>query len=128
MRNYSEALASGNTDYAERIEAKIRGGLTGLQQINPHPDMTRFHADLIDCYRNAVAVIDAEQRGDGPGSNAAEVRTWQAFRQMFVTVRDMLSARGCDPGDVQAIEQKYLIHIDAEIDAVKARANRDSSR
>ena len=62
------------------------------------------------------------------GRQAAEVRTWQAFRQMFVTVRDLLDAQGCDPGEVEAIDQKYLAHIDAEIEVLKARADRDSPR
>ena len=128
LRRYAKALASGYTDQAEKIETKIRGGLTGLQGINPHADMTRFHADLIDCYRNGVAVLDADRSGDGPGRLAAEVRTWQAFRQLFVTVRDLLDARGCDPGDVEAIDQKYLAHIDAEIEILKARADRESPR
>ena len=125
LRSHGKALARGDTDYAERIETKIRGGLVGLRKIKPHPDMTGFHADLIECYRNGVAVLDADRNGDGPGRLAAEVRTWQAFRRMFVTVRDMLAARGCDPGDVEAINQKYLTYIDAEIEALKARADRD---
>lgn len=127
LRRYAKALASGYTEQAEKIEAKIRGGLTGLQEIDPHPEMRRFHADLIECYQNGVAVLDADRNGDGPGRLAAEVRTWQAFRQMFVTVRDLLDARGCDPGDVEAIDQKYLAHIDAEIEILKARADRDSA-
>jgi len=126
LRSYAKALARGNTDHANRIETKIRGGLTGLQQIDPHPEMRRFHADLIQCYQNGVAVLDAERSGDGPGRLAAEVRTWEAFRQMFVTVRDLLDARGCDPGDVEAIDQKYLAHIDAEIEILKARADQVS--
>lgn len=128
LRRHAKALSSGQTDQAERIDQKIRGGLVGLEAITPHPEMARFHADLIDCYRNGVDVLDADRSGDGPGRRAAEVRTWHAFREMFVTVRDMLVDRGCDPGDVQAIEQKYLIQIDAEIEAAKARADRDSSR
>lgn len=124
LRRHAKAIANGYTDQAERIEKKIRGGLTGLQAINPHPDMTRFHADLIDCYRNGVAVLDAEQRGDGPGRNAAEIRMWQAFKRMFVTVRDLLASRECDPGDVEAIEQKYLVHIDEQIETLKSGTGR----
>lgn len=124
LRRHAKALARGYTDQAERIEAKIRGGLTGLEAIDPHPDMRRFHTELIHCYRNGVAVLDAQRSGDAPGSLAAEVRTWQAFRKMIVAVRDLLEAHGCDPGDVEAIDQKYLVHIDAEIEALKARADR----
>lgn len=120
LRRHAEAIASGNNDYAERIEKKIRGGLTGLQAIDPDPDMTRFHADLIACYRNGVAVLDAEQRGDGPGRQEAEIRTWESFRRMFTTVRDLLVERECSPGDVAAIDQDYLPHIDAEIEALKS--------
>ena len=107
LRRHAKANANGYTDQAKKIESKIRGGLTGLLAIDPHPDMTRFHADLIDCYRNGVAVLDAEARGDGPGRNAAEIRTWQAFRRMFVTVRDLLVS-------------DYLRHIDGEIEALKS--------
>ena len=120
LRRHAKAVANGYTDQAQKIDAKIRGGLTGLRAIEPPPDMTRFHANLVDCYLNGVAVLDAENRGDGPGRNEAEIRTWQAFRRMFMTVRDLLTERGCDPGDVTAIEQKYLIHIDAEIEALKS--------
>jgi hypothetical protein len=126
LRNHAKALARGNTDYAERIETKIRGGLVGLRKIDPHPEMARFHGELIECYRNGVDVLDADRSGDGPGRLAAEVRTWQAFRQMFVTVRDMLAARGCDPEEVEAIDQKFLTYIDAEIEILKARAQRGS--
>ena len=119
LRRHAKAIASGNNDYAERIENKIRGGLTALQAINPHPDMTRFHAELLACYRNGVAVLDAEQRGDGPGRQEAEIRTWQAFRRMIVSVRDLLAERGCDQEEVDAIDQKFLGHIDAEIEALK---------
>ena len=127
LRRHAKALARGYNDQAAKIDAKIRGGLTGLEAIDPHPDMRRFHTELTHCYRNGVAVLDAERRGDGPGRLAAEVRTWQAFRQMFVTVRDLLEAHGCDSGDVEAIDQKYLIHIDAEIEALKAGAGRGPS-
>lgn len=124
LRRHAKALARGYTEQAERIEAKIRDGLTGLEAIDPHPDMRRFHAELTHCYRNGVAVLDAERNGDGPGSLAAEVRTWQAYRKMFVAVRDLLEAHGCDPGDVEAIDQKALAHIDAEIEILRSRSSR----
>jgi hypothetical protein len=127
LRRYARALARGYTDQAEQIETKIREGLTGLGEIDPHPDVRRFHTELTNCYRNGVAVLDADRSGDGPGRLVAEVRTWQAFRQMFVTVRDLLEAHGCDSGEAEVIDQKYLVRIDAEIEALRARAGRSQS-
>ena len=91
LRRHAKAVADGHNDQAMRIDRKIRGGLVALRAIDPHPDMTRFHTELLACYQNGVAVLDATHRGDGQGRNEAEVRTWEAFRRMIVSVRDMLA-------------------------------------
>jgi hypothetical protein len=124
LRRHARAIANGHADQAERIETKIRGGLTGLQSIVPHPDLARFHYDLVECYRNGVAMLDAAERGDRPAHRAAELRSWQAFRSLIVTLRDLLSSRGCDAGDVDAIDQKLLPQIDAEIEALQTGPRR----
>lgn len=123
LRRHAKAVADGHNDQAMRIDRKIRGGLVALRAIDPQPDMTRFHTELLACYQNGVGVLDATHRGDGQGRNEAEVRTWQAFRRMIVSVRDMLAEKGCDPEEVEAIDQKYLGHIDAEIEALKSGTN-----
>jgi hypothetical protein len=124
LRRHAEAVKNGQADYAERIENKIRNGLTGLLAIHPHPEMARFHTDLVACYGNAVAALDAEDRGDAAGHRAAELQTWQTFRGLIVTVRDLLAAHGCDPGEVEAIDQKFLPEIDARIEALRSESAR----
>jgi len=127
LRRHAKAIADGDADQAARIDRKIRGGLVTLRAIKPHPDMVRFHTELLDCYRNGVAVLDASHRGDVPGRNDAEIRTWQAFRRMMVSVRDLLAERGCDPAEVEAIDQNYLGHIDAEIESLTSGPGHDPS-
>ena len=128
LRRHAKAVANGYTDQAEKIDRKIRGGLSGLQAINPHPDMAGFHVELLACYRNGVAALDSEQRGDGSGRHAAEISTWQAFRRMIVSVRDLLAEHGCDPEEVDAFSQEFLPQIDAEIAALKDGTGRAPSR
>ena len=124
LRRHATAIANGNTEYAERIENKIRNGLSGLLAIQPDPDMARFHTDLVACYRSAVAALDAANRGDGRGRRTAELHTWQAFRSLIVTMRDLLVAHDCDPGEVDAIDQKFLPEIDAQIEALRSASAR----
>ncbi len=124
LRRHAEAVSNGQTDYAERIENKIRNGLSGLLAIQPDPDMARFHTDLVACYRSAVAALDAANRGDGRGRRTAELHTWQAFRSLIVTMRDLLVAHDCDPGEVDAIDQKFLPEIDAQIEALRSASAR----
>jgi hypothetical protein len=128
LRRHAKAVADGHDDQAMRIDRKIRGGLVALRAIEPHPDMTRFHTELLACYQNGIAVLDASNRGDGSGGNEAEIRTWQAFRRMIVSVRDMLAEKGCDPEEVEAIDRKFLGQIDAEIEALKSGTTLAPSR
>ena len=123
LRRHAKAVASGDTAQALKIDRKIRGGLVVLRAITPPPDVTRFHTELLACYSSGVAVLEASHRGDDPGRREAEIQTWEAFRRMMVSVRDLLAERGCDQEEVDAIDQKYLGHIDAEIEALKSGTN-----
>lgn len=115
LERFTKAWRNGDVERAARIENKIRGGLAGLREIRPHPEMAKFHADLIEYYTHGVDVIDAEQSGNGRQRRSAEISTWQSFRAFFVTLRRVLADHDCDEGDIEAIDRKFLPHIDAQI-------------
>lgn len=127
LRRYREAISRGHNDQAEKIERKVRDGLTGLLTIEPVPEMTRFHSDLVECYRSGIDVLDARRRGDVPGGTTAELQTWRAFRRLFVGVRDLLSEHGCGAGDVEAIDQKLLPEIDRQVEALQGASETSGS-
>lgn len=119
LRRHARAISNGHSEKAAASEKKIRDGLIGLQSIVPPPGMERFHGAMVECYRHAVAALDAEARGDRSLRRAAEIRSWHAMREFFVAMRDLLSEHGCSPEEVEAINRRALPQIDAEIEALR---------
>ncbi len=120
LRRHARATLNGQSQKAAKIEKRIRDGLVGLQSIVPPPGMGRFHGAMVECYRHAVAVLDAEARGDSFFQRAAEIRSWHAMRGVFVAMRDLLLQHGCSPEEVEAINRRALPQIDAEIEALRS--------
>lgn len=65
-------------------------------------------------------MIDAEHGGDARRRRSAEISTWQSFGAFFVTLRRVLADHDCDEGDIEAIDRKFLPHIDAQIARLSA--------
>jgi hypothetical protein len=111
LERFTKAWRNDAVERSARIENKIRNGLSGLREIRPHPEMAKFHTDLIEYYTHGVDVIDAEQSGNSRQRRSAEISTWQSFRAFFVTLRRILADHDCDEGDIEAIDRKFLPHI-----------------
>ena len=71
LQRYARALESEDAAQADRIQQKIRAGFSGLREIDPPPDVTQLHADMIDYYRAGVAVLDARDMGDDRARHTA---------------------------------------------------------
>ena len=68
-------------------------------------------------------VVALDLRGHGETGGPLDETTYSSMPQDVSAAVAHLAERGCDQEEVNAIDQKYLGHIDAEIEALKSGTN-----
>jgi len=119
LARYERARQSRYSDQAERIENKIRAGYVGMRRLQPPANVAKLHADMVDYYKSGVAMLDAIERRDAEGRDAAEIATWVGLRQYFLNIRKLFVEHDCNSGDVEAIDTHYLPKLDETIDNLR---------
>ena len=102
-------------DPDQKAAAKKAAGvkLAGLKAIDPPPELSAVHSQLIAYAQAVVQAVTAAKPTDTDLSVPALRKCYSALLDYYASLRDLMRKHGCQGGDLEALEQNIIPQLEA---------------